>query len=82
MHDNDINILVELLREYVLTVTFTKTNGELRKMKCTLRNDIIPEDNKPKGSTKEKSSEVTAVFDVEKQAWRSFRNDSVVCYGV
>jgi hypothetical protein len=62
-------------------IGFTKTNGEKREMLCTLRPDLIPaaplaENVEPKANRKE-NPDVQAVWDLEKQAWRSFRFDSV-----
>jgi hypothetical protein len=62
------------------TVGFTKVNGEKREMLCTLRPDLIPETPVVEGAEKTKRKEnpdVQAVWDLEKQAWRSFRFDSV-----
>jgi hypothetical protein len=47
-------------------------------MVCTLSQKVIPTEYTPKGEDKrEKSGEALAVFDVEKEGWRSFRWDSV-----
>jgi hypothetical protein len=77
--------LVMLLSKNVAEVTFTKNNGEERVMRCTLRNDLVPEaprnpDRKPgsKRSSKRIVSEsVVPVWDLENNGWRSFRVDSV-----
>lgn len=59
-------------------VTFTKTDGTERVMICTLDDTMIPEIHRPVGDkTRQESVDVTKVFDLEKNAWRSFRNDSV-----
>jgi hypothetical protein len=62
-------------------ICFIKANGELREMLCTLRPDLIPsapvvEGTEPKAARKE-NPDVQAVWDLDKQAWRSFRFDSV-----
>lgn len=62
-------------------VTFTKANGEKREMLCTLCPDLIPVqqvvlDVETKPQRKE-NTDVQAVWDLEKQAWRSFRFDSI-----
>lgn len=69
--------LIGLLRQQNVEVTFVKKDGSERIMKCTLLESKIPAEKLPKGTTKEKNSDSVAVFDVEKQAWRSFRWDSV-----
>ena len=69
--------LLGLLRDSEVTVKFTKKDGSERKMLCTLAENKIPGEKSPKNSGKTKSDEALAVFDLEKQSWRSFRFDSV-----
>ena len=69
--------LLGLLRDSEVTVKFTKKDGSERKMLCTLAENKIPSEKLPKNSGKTKSDEALAVFDLEKQSWRSFRFDSV-----
>lgn len=64
------------LRQGDITIGFTKADGTDRFMTCTLLN--IPEDMQPKSENPPKENEnVLKVFDMDKQAWRSFRLDSV-----
>ena len=59
-------------------VTFTKACGEVRVMLCTTQASMIPADFAPKGDSKvAECKDVVRVFDLEKNAWRSFRVDSV-----
>lgn len=68
-------ILVEGLKRNVIKVTFTKVNGDERIMNCTLHDSVLPESN---GKSKKKENlEVLSVWDIDKDAWRSFRIDSV-----
>ena len=72
------NGLLTALSEGKVSVTFTKLNGEERVMVCTKQFDLIPEEHRAKSDKPHKQSdEVIPVFDLDKQAWRSFRNDSV-----
>lgn len=64
------------LKSGVATVTFTKINGDVRVMRCTLKEDMLPVVEHTQESRKF-SDEATRVYDLDKQAWRSFRNDSV-----
>ena len=66
-----------LLKSQEVTISFTKKDGTKRKMFCTLAESKIPEEKMPKNSGKSKSDDALAVFDVEKNDWRSFRWDSV-----
>lgn len=60
-------------------ISFTKANGEQREMLCTLRPDLIPPQpiSESEKSLRKENSDVQAVWDLEKEAWRSFRFDSV-----
>ena len=69
--------LREMLGSHEVTVFFTKKDGTERKMLCTLAENKIPNEKMPKNSGKSKSDDTLAVFDIEKDAWRSFRWDSV-----
>jgi hypothetical protein len=58
-----------------VVVTFTKTDGTERVMKCTLEAEKIPkveikEDAKPRKQSD--STKALRVFDLEKNEWRSF----------
>jgi len=69
-----------------LSVTFTKVDGTERTMLCTKNSEIIserytPEERKTDREYKEPEG-VARVFDLEKNAWRSFRYDSVKSYTV
>ena len=66
------------LNKGICEVTFTKKNGEERVMPCTLVFDSIPEEHQPKGTgSAHQSQETIAVWCMDKEAWRSFRVDSV-----
>jgi hypothetical protein len=71
--------IVEALKANVCEVTFTKVNGETRTMPCTLRADIVPayERKTPVKEATAKESATLSVWCIDKQAWRSFRVDSV-----
>ena len=61
-----------------LIVKFIKKDGSERTMRCTLNLDKVPEELLPKG-TKTVTNDITKrVFDLDKNAWRSFCYDSVV----
>jgi len=69
---------LERLREGICEVTFTKKDGTDRRMLCTLDMSGIPEKDVPKtDGNKSENLEAVRVYDLEKEAWRSFRFDSV-----
>jgi hypothetical protein len=78
----DRNILLEALKNHECTVTFTKVNGEIRVMPCTLKEDIIPKppvDVASKSVVKHHENQnVVSVWCLDKKEWRSFRVDNVV----
>ena len=68
--------LVSVLKRNVVDVNFIKTDGTQRKMKCTLKEDFLPEE--PETTNKKAVNlAVIPVWDLDKEAWRSFRVDSV-----
>ena len=81
----------EGLHKGLMTVHFTKKNGDDRVMTCTLKEDLIPSEQKPKTKeTKEDTVEekkedlLCAVYDVNAKGWRSFAWERVkdVQYGI
>lgn len=75
--DFEKNWFRTLLKETPITIYFQKKDGSERKMICTLSENKIPEEKLPKNTGKAQSDEAQAVFDIEKQEWRSFRWDSM-----
>jgi len=74
------NILINALKKQIVKVSFTKADGKLREMSCTLRESFLPEITKEGATTEAKKAvngDVLPVFDVEKKGWRSFRFDSI-----
>lgn len=67
------------LRAKIGTVTFTKQNGEERVMRCTLQDSILPKQVDLEEAIQKKGpTDSLAVWDMDKNAWRSFRYDSVI----
>jgi hypothetical protein len=73
--------LSELLHTGECVVEFTKVNGEVRTMPCTLKAELIPpqpvvEGKEPK--TKKPNPDVMSVWCLDKKEWRSFRIANVI----
>lgn len=67
------------LKEGVKTITFTKTDGSQRVLKCTLQESVLPiVDTTKTVAAKKQSDEALAVWDIENAGWRSFRFDSII----
>ena len=70
--------IMQKLHEGETTVTFTKVDGSERVMRCTLNEAMLPP-AEPTESTAERkvNPNVVAVWDLDKEGWRSFKVDSV-----
>jgi hypothetical protein len=64
--------LTEELRNNIVTVVFTKKDGTERVMKCTLKSDVVVPYEQKTERKKVQNEEIVSVWDVEKNAWRSF----------
>ena len=73
--------LTELLRTGVVEVKFTKVDGTERVMRCTLQPQYLPESIEKEG-VKVRNPDVQSVWDIDINAWRSFRFDSVKEFGI
>ena len=63
-----------------IAVEFTKTDGTIRKMTCTLQEEFLPPKHQaetliPPAAGHE---DLLAAWDLEKSAWRSFKISSVI----
>ena len=74
------NILSDFFKHHKeLVVEFTKVDGSVRTMPCTLHPDLLPPAVVTEGKKKkEPKPEVMSVFCTDKQEWRSFRVDNVI----
>lgn len=71
--------ILEMLHQSDCEVTFTKVDGNLRVMPCTLRAEALPEKSLTEDKqVREKNLNVISVWSLDKQQWRSFRVDNVV----
>lgn len=68
--------VLNMLQNGVVTVTFTKVNGEERVMNCTLLSEYLPGGTAPTLLT-ESTSDNVSVWDTEVNGWRSFKLSSV-----
>ncbi len=69
--------LRDMLRMGPVTVTFTKKDGDIRVMSCTLEEAAIPEQHRPKplaeGQTpRKRNDDSLSVWDLNANGWRSF----------
>jgi hypothetical protein len=76
--------LKEILSNTVSTVVFTKVDGTEREMKCTLLPEYLPQKPVVEGQQlltealpRKENPDTLAVWDMERNGWRSFRTDSV-----
>lgn len=69
--------LKDKLKDNILCVKFRKKDQSTREMLCTLMESFLPISEK-KESTKKENDNVIAAWDIEKEAFRSFRLDSIL----
>ena len=74
--------LKDLLKQKILSVTFKKKDGTERIMKCTLLANVVPVYEKKTERTKPENENTLAVWDLDKDAFRSFKLESVIDYFV
>jgi hypothetical protein len=77
VHSRDF--VLEMLRNSSCDIQFTKVDGTLRKMNCTLHEDLLPHKTTTdeKTSTRKENVDIQSVFDLDLGDWRSFRWDSL-----
>lgn len=78
MFDNEA--LIKALKEGNVSVSFIKKDGTDRIMNCTLNMDTIPAESHPSGGSS--PSNTIAVWDLDKNGWRSFRKDSITSWAI
>jgi hypothetical protein len=77
LDDETREAVCNILRSRIATVSFTKKDNTKRILKCTLDENIIPSTRKESNNVRVVNPEVCRVWDVENQAWRSFRWESI-----
>jgi hypothetical protein len=79
--------LMTTLKENVAVVSFTKKDGTEREMRCTLQESMLPPvflngTEQMEQKVRKQNPDVVSVWDLDKNAWRSFRLDSVKAVSV
>jgi hypothetical protein len=64
--------LLGVLKMHNVEVTFKKTDGTIREMSCTLKEDIVPVVANPKTS-----DTLCTVWDLKLGQWRSFKFENI-----
>lgn len=81
----------DILKLRKVNITFKKKDGTERKMLATLKPDLIVSDKldtliesikQTDPKPHKENEEVLVMFDLEKQAWRSCRLDSIISFEV
>jgi hypothetical protein len=76
----DKSSILQRLQNGVALVTFTKKDGTVRGMKCTLAESLTPQVEVKSSAPRviAENDNLVKVYDLEKQGWRSFNVDSVI----
>ena len=69
--------MVESLHTGVCQVTVEKVDGTKRVMNCTLNQSYLPQTLNESETKRETNPNVVAVWDIDANAWRSLRIESV-----
>ena len=69
--------LREALPNHIVNIRFSKVNGDIRAMRCTLITEHLPDPSNEdlQMSRRLPNPNTTCVWDLDKKDWRSFRND-------
>lgn len=70
--------LVSLLKSTICKVTFTKVDGTIREMRCTLKEGTFTPPEKKTDKVREVKEDVVSVWDLDNNAWRSFKVGNVI----
>ena len=74
--------LKQLLKKNTVEIKFKKKDGSERVMNCTLISDVVPVYEKKTERVRPDNDNLLAVWDLDKEAFRSFKLDSVIDYKV
>ena len=78
--------IVGKLHENVCLAEFEKSDGTIRIMECTLKDELLPIRNEDQQTTKKPAKpiieNVVVCFDVEANGWRSFKIDKLKSFEV
>ena len=78
MNTIDREFLIEQLKQGEVEVTFTKSDGTERVMKCTLKEGVVVPYEKKTERVKKHNDDILAVWDLEIDEWRSFKLSSII----
>jgi hypothetical protein len=78
--ETQYKMIRDLLFTGVFDVEFTKINGELRTLSCTLNSEILPKTDQVKEVAEPKTPdfETISVWVPELKSWRSFKTMNVI----
>jgi len=76
-HLSKTNVM-NLLHNGIINVEFTKIDGSIRSMKCTLMEEFITKYINKTDTKKQVKEDIFVVWDLDKNDWRSFKYDSII----
>lgn len=77
---NNIKGFISAAKAGIVTVEFTKVGtDEIRVMPCTL-NIVLSDHNVPEIMEQKEDNDHLVVWSIDKQAWRSFRVNTVISW--
>jgi hypothetical protein len=76
MQEFDWDSIKAAMKLGVVEVTFTKVNGTVRTMECTLADYLLPETGGGRATTAS-NPDIVVVYDIASEGWRSFKKSTV-----
>lgn len=73
-----VDSMIEYLATHTIVVEFQKSDGDVRRMRCTRDFKMIPESMHPKSNSAKRKSNSIPAFDLDKMEWRSFVPERIV----
>lgn len=68
----------QTLLEKECEIEFKKVNGDVRKMHCTLKSELLPKIEEKEKRKKTENLEILSVYDLDKKGWRSFKIENII----
>lgn len=79
--EQEIETLIEMMAEGVVTVKFKKLDGTIREIRATTNTEILERENGKLPGWSDADPRYLKVFDMADKEWKTFYKDNVINYG-
>ena len=73
--------IINLMKENIIHLKFTKVDGTIREARGTLKADIVVPYEKKTERVKPENDNIIRYWDVDKNEWRSFKYENFIGFG-